>query len=180
MKKPIRTTLVFGLLSSLIMLPVIWYEGMRWAWPSLFELAIWAMVAVYAVLLCRWGRVGFLNAIFPLLLLFGVAVWPTGHRAFLLIGLGVFSWIRSGICFRTAPLRALMAELVTVFGAACLIALWWPQSALAWALGVWFFFLVQTLYFFFVPVAAGSGTTTIHRDPFEQARVELERILEHN
>jgi hypothetical protein len=180
MKKPIRTTVVFGLLSSLIMLPVIGYEGIRWVWPSVFELALWAMLAAYAMLLCRWARVRCLSVLFPLLLLLGVAVWPTGHRAFLLIGLAVFSWIRSGVCFRAAPLRALVAELVTVLGAACTIALWWPQSALAWALSVWFFFLVQTLYFFFVPVAAGSGAATIRRDPFEQARVELERILEHS
>jgi len=88
MKKPFRTTIVFGLLSSLMMFPVVWYAGIRYGWPILFELVLWANVAVYAGLMCGWSRVRFRNALFPLLLLLGVAFLPIRHDAFILIALG--------------------------------------------------------------------------------------------
>ena len=95
MNKPIRTTLVYGLLSALMMIPVIWYQHTYRPWPKAMELALWADLAVYAVLLCRWSRTRFSTVFFPLLLLFGVAVWPRVHFGFILMALGVFSWIRS-------------------------------------------------------------------------------------
>ncbi len=179
MSKPIRTTLAFGLISSLIILPVAWYEQIGWTWPSIFYLCLWANVTLYGMILSRWSRVSFFKILFPLLLLLGAAAWPTSNRAFFLIALGVFSWVRSGVCFTATPLRALMAELAIGLGATCMIGLLWPQSALAWALGIWFFYLVQSLYFFIVPMPNDSSERTTIRDPFEQARMELERILEN-
>ena len=114
MNKPIRTTLVFGFLSGLAMVPVLWYQRSYGAWPMALELVIWFNLAIYSVLLCRWSRTRFAAIFFPLALLLGVAFWPRTHAGFLLMAMGIFSWIRSGICYRNTPLRALTAELITV------------------------------------------------------------------
>jgi hypothetical protein len=178
MNKPVRTTLIFGLLSALAMVPVLWYQRAYGAWPMALELALWLDLAVYATLLCRWSRTRFVSVVFPLALLLGVALWPRNHAGFVLMALGIFGWIRSGICYRGTPLRALTAELITVLGGGMLVALWWPHSALSWALAVWLFYLVQTLYFFILPAGAGMAGRAEKIDRFEQARREAERMLE--
>ena len=91
--------------------------------------------------------------------------------------MGVLSWIRSGICFTGTPLRALIAELVTVVGGAALVAFQVPSSTVGWAVGIWLFALVQSLYFFIIP---GRDLRDVHTsaDPFEEARRELEKVLE--
>lgn len=178
MNKPVRTTLIFGLVSALAMVPVLWYQRSYGAWPPALELAIWLDLAVYAVMLCRWSRTRLVSVVFPLALLLGVALWPRTHAGFLLLALGIFSWIRSGICFRNAPMRALIAELVTVLGGSLLVVVWWPRSIPAWALAVWLFYLVQSVYFYILPSRSGFSPTKEPIDPFEQARRELERVLE--
>jgi hypothetical protein len=178
MNKPVRTTLIFGLVSALAMVPVLWYQRSFGAWPMALKLAIWLNLAVYALLLCRWSRTRYLSILFPLALLLGAALWPHTHAGFLLLALGIFSWIRSGICFRNAPLRALAAELVTVLGGSMLVLIWWPRSAFSWALAVWLFYLVQTVYFFILPACANTSRSAEKTDVFEQARREAERVLE--
>ena len=54
MNKPVRTTVVFGLVSAFLMLPLLWYQDARGAWPGALEAAVWADLAVYALLLCRF------------------------------------------------------------------------------------------------------------------------------
>ena len=178
MNKPVRTTLVFGVLSGLAMVPLLWYQRLFGAWPMALELAIWLDLAVYSVLLCRWSRTRIAAILFPLALLLGVAFWPRAHAGFLLMAMGIFSWIRSGICFKNTPLRALAAELITVLGGSVLVALWWPQSTVSWALAVWLFFLVQSVYFFIIPAIGNKREILEYSDPFEQARREAERVLE--
>jgi hypothetical protein len=112
-----------------------------------------------------------------LALLLGAALWPGAGNGFIWLTLGVLSWIRSGICFRRAPLRALTAELVTTAGGAGLVVMLWQPSAIAQALAVWLFFLCQTLYFFIMPVKAVEGKNS-HGDTFEKARQDLERVLD--
>ena len=179
MNKPVRTTLVFGLLSGLAMVPVLWYQRSYGAWPMALELAIWCDLAIYAVLLSRWSRTRAAAIVFPLALLLGVAFWPRTHAGFLLMALGIFSWIRSGICFRDTPLRALTAELATILGGSMLVVFWWPQSIVSWALAVWLFFLVQSVYFFIIPANEHSRAGLENTDPFERARREAERVLEN-
>lgn len=178
MNTPVRTTLVFGLLSGLAMVPVLWYQRVSGAWPTALELAIWANLAIYSVLLCRWSRTRIAAILIPLVLLLGVAFWPRTHTGFLLMAMGIFSWIRSGICFKNTPLRALTAELITVLGGSVLVAFWWPQSITSWALAVWLFFLVQSVYFFILPSNAYPGERHANSDPFDQALREAERVLE--
>ena len=152
--------------------------GLAWGRSRNLKLTVWAAVAVYAALLARWSRTRRLDLAFPLALLLGAAFWPHAYTGYYLLALGVFSWIRSGICFNTNPLRAMTAELITMAGCAAWVAFWSPRSALAWALAVWLFFLVQTLYFFIVPLQVEPDVGLQSVDPFERAWKAARRFLE--
>lgn len=177
MSKPVRTTIVFGLVSALLILPVVELLTYRWGWPAAFKLTLWADLALYTLLMVRWSKTRLLPALFPLAILLGAALWPWSYTGFFLLGLGVFSWIRSGICFNAPSLRLIAAETVTMVGGAALVAFWGPASSLPWALALWLFFLVQALYFFFIPGFAEKAVGSPDRDPFDLALQEAEKIL---
>ncbi len=178
MNKPVRTTIVFGLASGLLLLPAAWLMTTQLGWPLAFKLSLWADAALYALLLARWTKTRLLSILFPLLLLLGAALWPHAYAGFFLLGLGILSWIRSGICFMGPPLRRLTAEVITVVGGAGIVAMCGPGSHFTWALAVWLFFLVQALYFFIVPSIAKQGTAVQPQDPFLAAMREAEKTLE--
>ena len=179
MSKPVRTTLVFGLVSGLLLFPVAWLMTTRWGWPAAFQLTLWADVAVYALLLARWSRTRLLSLLFPLGVLLGAAVWPQVSAGFFLLGLGIFSWIRSGICFKAQALRGLTAEIITVAGGAGLVAMCRPATPWSWALAVWLFFLVQALYFFLVPGFSSRVAEAGPEDPFQVALREAESAIDN-
>lgn len=181
MNKPVRTTIVFGLASGVLLLPLAGFMTSRLGWPLAFKLSLWLDAALYALLLTRWSSTRVVSILFPLLLLLGAVLWPYAYSGFFLLGLGIFSWIRSGICFKAPPLRRLTAEVITVAGGAGLVAICGPASPFGWALAVWLFFLVQALYFFLVPAAARKGGVDQQsRDPFPAALQEAENVLEAN
>jgi hypothetical protein len=142
------------------------------------KLALWADLAVYAVLMARWGGVRLLPVFFPLLILLGAALWPRAHSGFFILALGIFSWVRSGVCFKGAPIRTLVAEVVTMVGGAGLLLLIGSNSYGAWALNICLFFLVQSLYFFIVPVGPQRRAQPVSTDPFEQAVEDAKKVLE--
>ena len=177
MNRPIRTTVVFGLLSALLIFPVVGLLADRWGGGLGFKLALWLDLALYSVLLVRWSKARLLPALFPLGLLLAAALWPWSRAGFFLLGLGGLSWVRSGICFQAPPLRLLTAETIAMGGGAGLVALLAPGSALTWALAIWLFFLVQTFYFYIMPGLAESPAKGPAQDPFEAAREEAEKML---
>jgi hypothetical protein len=177
MNRPIRTTVVFGLLSALLVFPVVGLLADRWEGNLGFKLALWLDLALYCVLLVRWSKGRLLPALFPLALLLGAALWPWSRSGFFLLGLGVLSWVRSGICFKAPPLRLLTAETMAMAGGAGLVALLAPGTVLSWALAIWLFFLVQALYFYIMPGLGQGPTTPLPQDPFETALQEAEKML---
>ena len=178
MNRPLRTTLFFGLISGLATLPAIGVAAGILGWPVALKCLLWADLALYAMLLARWGNRRFVPVAFPLLLLLGAALWPKTHAGFYLLALGVFSWIRSGICFSGSPMRLLTAEMVTMVGGAALVAAWSPVSAPSWALCVWLFFIVQSLYFLMVPVPDHGPAAKAATNGFEKLAGEIDRILD--
>lgn len=177
MSRPIRTTVIFGLISTLLILPVAGLLTRHWGWPAAYKLTLWADLALYTLLMVRWSESRWTPALFPLAILLGAALWPWRDAGFFLLGLGIFSWIRSGICFKAPPLRLITAELATVGGGAALVAVMGPISPLSSALTPWLFFLVQALYFFFVPGFAAGTADSRQPDPFEAAVQEAEKLL---
>ncbi len=178
MNKPIRTTIVFALVSGFLVLPLIQLLSGYWYWPTASKLLLWADLAIYAVLLARWSRTRLLPILFPLGLLLGVALWPDTQIGFYALALGVLCWVRSGICFKSKPMRTLMAELITLAGGITLVGILGSNSMAAWPLGLCLFILVQSLYFFII---SEDGTQKNHKtltDPFEQACREAEKVME--
>ena len=178
MTPPVRTTLVYGALSALAVMPGTALLAAYMGWPLAFKLALWADLAGYAALMARWSRRPLTALILPLALLLGMALWPGIYAAFFFLGLGVLAWLRSGICFTAAPLRAIAAETLVIAGGAGLVALLGPASTLTWAISIWLFFLVQALYFFIVPSSARSTAGMSTPDPFYRAHREALRVLD--
>ena len=179
MKRPVRTTLVYGLISALAVMPAACLFAGPLGWSMGLKLALWMDLLIYATLLARWRGKGLRAIAFPMALLLGTALWPGVYSGFFFLSLGVLGWIRSGICYSGTPIRAVAAEIITVAGGAGLVALLGLGSTVTWAIGIWLFFLVQTLYFFIIPAAAPSNTVRTIEDPFEQARREAQRVMEN-
>ena len=178
MNQPVRTTLVFGLISALVVIPLAWMLSSLIGWSMALNLTLWVDLTLYAVLLARWSAGSLITIGFPLALLLGTALWPGVGSVYILLGLVAFSWIRSGICFGGTPLRAAAAEIFTIAGGGGLVVLLNPRSELAWAISIWLFFLVQTLYFYIVPVTTSAAAVDTEVDPFNQAFREAQRTLD--
>ena len=178
MKRHVRTTLVYGLISALTVMPAAWSLAGLVGWPMAFKLMLWLDLLGYAALLARWSGNGPSVILFPMALLLGTALWPGVYTGFFFLGLGVFSWIRSGCCFSGTPLRAVAAEVITVGGGAGLVSLLGPGSSLTWAISIWLFFLVQALYFYMVPTSCPPDAVGTASDPFDQAHREALRVLD--
>ncbi len=178
MNRAVRTTVVYALASGFLAVPIAMLLSSYLNWPEALKLVLWADIALYGILMARWGGARLLSVAFPLLLLLGAAMWPRVNSGFFILALGIFSWVRSGVCFKGAPLRTLVAEVVTMVGGAGLLFMIGSHSYGAWALSICLFFLVQSLYFFIVPVAPISRNPSVSSDPFEQAAEDAEKVLE--
>jgi hypothetical protein len=174
--RPVRTTILFGLFCGLAFIPICMVFEYTTAWPIIFRLTVFSFLTLYALILARWGGKRRLAVIFPLLILFLFFFTQNSTAAFLLLVLGIFSWIRSGICFENAFARSLGTELLLSIGGGSLVAYFNPHSALTWALGIWMFFLVQSLYFMIIPGTEEDDIAEV-MDAFEQARMRAEGIL---
>jgi len=116
-----------------------------------------------------------LSILFPLLLLLIILFVVKSNSGFLVFALVIFSWIRSGICFQNPFSRVLIIEFFLTWGSAALITCFTPDSMFTWALGIWMFFLVQSLYF--VILGDRSLKEKVAVDPFEEAMMQAEKII---
>jgi hypothetical protein len=71
----------------------------------------------------------------------------------------------------------LAVELLLCILGGILVVVFTPGSLFAWALGVWMFFLIQTLYFVFFEPADNQQEESIQVDAFERASRQTETIL---
>ena len=177
-RRPMLATVFYGLMCGVFFIPANVVLSYMMSWPVAFRLIIWLYMTWYAVLLTRWAKVRAFAIVFPLLVLLPFVFWGGSSSAFLLLTLGILSWIRSGVCFQGSLAKVLGAELVACVGGGVLVAYFAPHSTVAWAMAVWMFFLVQSLYFI-VAVDAGNEGEKVELDPFEKARRQAERILSH-
>ncbi len=178
--KPFRTTLVFGVLcAGATFIMHIATGGFYYRALSL-SLLVWAMTAGYGLLFCRWAGKNPISIFFPLLAFLLLVFTLPCRPAFWIMCLAVFGWIRSGVCFPGSLFKTFAAELLLTLGGGALIALLSPRTPLSWALGVWMFFLIQSLYFVFFQPAEAPAASEIAADPFDQARAEAEKIIASN
>jgi hypothetical protein len=175
--KPVRTTIVMGLAFGLLFVPVTTALNLFLPWQGAFRLTLWIFLAAYSGMLCRWGGAGLPACGFPLAILLASSFWLRSDHDFLCFLALILGWIRSGVCFQNSVWRALGAEILVGLGGAALVAFFAPRSMVAWALGVWMFFLVQSLYFVLTGDLGESEEIQVPVDPFEKARRSAEDIL---
>ena len=176
-KRPMLATVIYGLLCGVTFIPVVMALSYVLYWPMAFRLTIWLYLAGYLVFLIRWARVSPLAIPIPLLLLFFLVFWGGSNIGFLFFALGILSWVRSGICFQGEVLKAFSAEAALCLGGGSLVAYFSPNSTITWALAVWMFFLVQSLYFVVFRGSVAGDEEKVERDPFEPAKGQVETIL---
>lgn len=176
MTTPVRTTLLFGLCSAILAVPVTSFLTIFLAWSMALNIFVALNLVLYSFLLCRWTATRPLSLAFPLLLATGIALWPESSTAFLLAALWLFVWIRSGACIQAMVIRKIHAELITVLGGAGFLLFWSSDAPLALPVVTWFFFLVQSLYFIIIPDTQQREKND-DPDQFELARREMERIF---
>ena len=175
---PMRTTIVFGLLSGMAFIPAHMAAGWFFLPDPAFRIVVSIVIGLYTLLLVRWSRAGGAAALFPILVLMAFAVSGT-HRGFLILSLLVLGWVRSGICFQGSPAGRILTEALLGLGGGLLVQSFAPRTPVAWAMGVWMFFLIQSLYFVLAP-SAQTARKADDPDEFEHAKRQAEAILSGN
>ncbi len=176
-QRPMFTTVLYGLLCGVSFIPLSTLLNYALYWPTAFMLTIWLYLAGYLALLARWAKAALVSVLFPLLLLLVVVFWGSSTTAFMLLALGTLSWVRSGICFKGGALKTLGSETILSLGGGALVACFTPHSAITWAMAIWMFFLVQSLYFIFFRETGDVGKKEMKLDPFDRAKGKAEKIL---
>lgn len=173
---PIRSTIIYGLLCGLGLIPIS--EGLSHVvfWPEALYLTLWMYIAVYSFLLTHWSGQSVSSIIFPLLLILIALFGIDSMSLFWVLASAILGWIRSGICFPQRMRRRIIGELILGLGGAALMLSLTPASTLTWSLAIWMFFLVQALYFVIFETSI-NVQESIQRDPFEKAREQAENIL---
>jgi hypothetical protein len=174
--RPVQTTVVFGLICGLLLIPA--YIGLSCVLsrPNAMCTTLWGFLCAYGLMLTTWSKKDRRSIVYPLLLALAAALWVDTIPVFLLIALGVFVWIRSGICYPENFIKRFLAEVALCFGGAVLATVLMPGTIWAWALAVWLFFLIQALYFIIFDKNQGRREKILH-DPFDDARRQAENIL---
>ena len=176
--RPIRSTIVWGLIGGLFYMPLCTGFSFFVFWPAGLHLTLWALLAGYGVFLARWSSTPPGSIAVPFLLLFIAAIFFKSTPFFLFSALAVQGWIRSGICFKRNPfIKRLGAETVLGSATALLADGAAPGVTPVWALGVLMFFLIQALYFVLLEPDL-DPLLKIEADPFEKAKTAAENILD--
>ena len=174
---PIRTTILWGLLSGIFYLPLCIFLNSLLPRPLGFQLLLWALLAGYAVLLSHWTSRSLKMVAVPIGLLLAAVFFIQATPMFLAAALGILGWMRSGIFFNHTPVfNRWIAEIGLGMGAVLPLSVSGPAVTISAALGIWMFFLVQALYFV-VFDDQGQSRSNVGIDPFERARMAAERIL---
>lgn len=174
---PVRTTIVFGLLCALGIILQTFIFGYATFIPIPPHLAMGLFIALYGLLMARWSGVGPGAICFPVLIIFSGTFLTRSPAAFLMLMFMVFSWIRSGICFKGSILKRILAEVLLCGGAGGGLIICAADGPIAYPLWIWMFFLVQSLYFLCFNGAGKPEPENKNGDPFESARKRAERIL---
>ena len=177
--KPIRSTILWGLLGALIYLPASAFLHALISRPLGDQLLLWALMAGYGLMLSRWSLKPFSAVAMPLIVLLLAALFIHSTPLFVCVALGVLSWMRSGICFRRRPAAIrLIAEIGLAVGAGLAISAVLLAATVSAALGIWLLFLIQTLYFVIFEYRQ-EPANRLDVDHFERARMAAEHILSH-
>ena len=143
--RPVRTTLIFGGLGGLVCCLAGWAGAWPVFWPWFPFGLVWCLIAVYALVLLRWsGRS--LPAVFSRCWCWRGSVRSCRRQGWLSAWHWLFSaGFAAASVFRGRRSCPWCVSSSCVAAAACLML--GPVDAVSWGLGIWFFSLVQALFF---------------------------------
>ncbi len=144
--QPFILTIVFGLLCAVLFVPFMHGATYIVSWRFAFRLALCLFLTCYAAGLAEWSQGKRKLIVLPLVVLFGLIIPEQSHTLFLLVYLGLFAIIRSSL-LQPNLLRLIVLEGMLCLGGGVFVYSRSPRTNLAWALGIWIFFLIQSLYF---------------------------------
>ncbi|MDM8525624.1 hypothetical protein QUF80_19820 [Desulfococcaceae bacterium HSG8] len=176
MNRPTAATVFMGLVFGLSFIPMTSILNAFIGSSAAFRFTIWSFLAVYAMYLARLGKVGITSFLFPLMIPAAFILSSHSDMAFCIFILGILAWIRSGICFPGSLLRVFLTELIFNAGGGLLLWYFSPRTPVAWALGIWMFFLIQSLCFVFTGMEEKEDEIS-GIDPFDRANQRAEEIL---
>lgn len=176
-KTAMQLTIVFAFVCGVLFTPIT--LGLQFFfYPHLaFRFTLCLFLMAYGMMLNRWTGGHFLKGMFPCGIMFLSAAMANSTPMFIILCLALFSWIRSGFCFKTGPLRSLAAESSLTMGSALLITYLSPHGQWSWALAVWLFFLIQSTYFYLFTDNRSIEKNEPSIDPFERSKMQIEKIL---
>ena len=146
-------------------------------WPKSLYMVLWVYLVFYGFLLKHWSKEPLFSILYPLLLLFLAIFLVNSMGAFVLLALGMLSWIRSSVCVQKPPGKQVVTEIILSLGGGIFVSVLTPTSAFTWGLGIWMFFLFQALYFVVIKNESGKKEK-VESNAFEKARLQAEKILE--
>jgi hypothetical protein len=170
-------SLAFGAIAALAsvayLVAVRPFLGIALSMSTFCVAAIVAYLVATAPTMARGIRIGFLAGI-----LGGATLVFTPSTTTAILGAVVLLGVmRSGFLFRTRPGRALVVELSLLAGGLFLANALAGAGSLGFAMGVWCFFLVQSVYFLLGGIDGRSEATPVI-DPFEEASLRATRLME--
>jgi hypothetical protein len=175
--KPVRSTIVWGLISGLSIFVLSRPVDLMLPWPLGFQLLLWVLLAGYATLLARWSSRALTAVALPLIVLLFAAMLIPSPPGMIIASIGILGWIRSGTCFNRPPIvKRYLVEIGLGLGASLPLYIAVSAVPLTGALGIWLFFLIQALFFVifdYQGIRAGS----VEVDPFDNAKMAAEQIL---
>ena len=175
--QPVLITIVYGLAGAAAFVPATLILNVRLGQTMAIGLVLWALTAGYGLLLVYWRAARWPALVFPLLLLLPPLAMGVRMAVYVYLLLGVLSWIRSGQDKNGFPGRALIREMVLCGAGSLLTAVLIPQTLTGLAMGIWAFFLIQSLHFAVPPTHTQPQPRAVPDDPFEAAAKKARKIL---
>jgi len=179
-RRPILTTIGYGLVCGLALVPGCVTLTAVVSWSSAVCLLLWLFVSGYALFLSRWSAQPVSAIVLPIATLFLAVFMVNTVVSFFLLAQAVISWIRSGVCFQERRWARIAVEILIWIVGSALVSAFTPGRAIGWALGIWMFFLLQSLYFVFFENETNEPMhlKEFTLDPFEEASRRATAILD--
>ncbi len=175
---PFKGTVVFGVCAAIFFAPLNFTLNFVLNAPLAFRFAIIMVLFAYGLYLAKKADKKTGQLIFPIVILVIAQFYIYSQTAFLALSLAMLSWIRSGMFFPSGPFKTLISEAMTSFGGGLLIYYFNPTPLGAWSLAIWLFFLIQSMFFLFFKYESGPENDKKIHDPFENAKKQVEKILD--
>ena len=174
---PVAASVIFAAAAALLFLAVTSLPLRMIHRATALNAAMFLGLAAYVGFLGRLSGKNYRDFFAPLLILSAVLVAAGSVTGFVIPAAAGLSWIRSGICFPEPKPRRAFAEVILCAAGLTLVWMLQPPGLSGWALSVWLFWLMQSLYFLVVGPEPGYLFERLGWKRFEAARSRAEVLL---